>query len=580
MKKLRFFVLVITVVMCLSAFAACNGNDKTDIVPVKPEQPTVTALPTLTFDGETPENNTLVIAVTNKAQIVLPQYVAKNRFGKEMDNSAVAVTHMYDGAVDNSVTYKAGASSRKYYAVGQHTFIFVVTDNDNATLVNYYYVYLTVYQSLFKVLGNRDVLQGELSEAPTLRTNDPGFALSWFNLDRSDVYYAEATFDSVDKEENDGRDWGIGLLHATDEDGSYSLKDYYRIYDWGNTWAHRYSRGWNPDSSFVREFYTSQGLVDPGFNVGGNKITIGIARVGDVFYSFLNGQLTDKYVYAALKDRKTSPGICLIGNDVVAYPGTASNMKFVSGDEAEMLIAKLCGEDTYYNDFGYGRVLEGYNAATFTDGGFAFDKIGDFGASQRNWWNCAVKANTYIGGNSTVEFDLETVGQQTSFGTLRIYIKKAMNSADPTNGEGFYNGIRLCYFGNSNRPGGVNVETLQEIPDGDGTRWEHMDEKDADGNARYENFDAANVFSENAKLHVKIHIEPLAGENGETKFTYTFTEIGKENPNTYTFFSYATQESSSAESEDEYNELFFMSFMTENVQCKISNLLVTANKVY
>ena len=70
MKKLRFFVLVITVVMCLSALAACNGNDKTDIVPVKPEQPTVTALPTLTFDGETPKNNTLVIAVTNKAQIV------------------------------------------------------------------------------------------------------------------------------------------------------------------------------------------------------------------------------------------------------------------------------------------------------------------------------------------------------------------------------------------------------------------------------------------------------------------------------------------------------------------------------
>lgn len=415
MKKLRIFALAIVVLLTLSALVACAGNN-VDVVPVNPSETTVTNLPTMTFDDETPKNNTLVIAVTNKGQTTLPQYVAKNRFGKEMDNSAVTVTHMFDGAVDNSVTYKAGASRRNYYAVGQHTFIFVVTDNTNSALVNYYYVYLTVYQSLFKILGNRDVLQDELSNSPTLRTNDPGFALSWFNLERSDVYYAEATFDSVDKEENNGRDWAVGLLHATDEDGSYSLKDYYRIYDWGNTWAHRFSRGWTLDSSFPREFYTAQGIEAPGFNQAGNKITIGIARVGDVFYSFLNGQLTDKYVYAALKDRKSSPGICLIGNDVVAYPGTASNMKFVSGDEAKTLVDKLCGEDTYYNDFGYGRVLDGYNAATFTDGGFAFDKIGDFGASQRNWWNCAVKTNTYIGGNSKVEFDLETVGQQTSFG--------------------------------------------------------------------------------------------------------------------------------------------------------------------
>ena len=579
MKKLRIFALAIVVLLTLSALVACVDNN-VDVVPVNPSETTVTNLPTMTFDDETPKNNTLVIAVTNKGQTTLPQYVAKNRFGKEMDNSSVTVTHMFDGAVDNSVTYKAGASRRNYYAVGQHTFIFVVTDNTNSALVNYYYVYLTVYQSLFKILGNRDVLQDELSNSPTLRTNDPGFALSWFNLERSDVYYAEATFDSVDKEENNGRDWAVGLLHATDEDGSFSLKDYYLIYDWGNTWAHRFSRGWTLDSSFPREFYTAQGIEDPGFNQAGNKITIGIARVGDVFYSFLNGQLTDKYVYAALKDRKSSPGICLIGNDVVAYPGTASNMKFVSGDEAKTLVDKLCGEDTYYNDFGYGRVLDGYNAATFTDGGFAFDKIGDFGASQRNWWNCAVKTNTYIGGNSKVEFDLETVGQQTSFGTLRIYIKKAMNSADPTNGEGFYNGVRLCYFGNTNRPGGANVETLQEIIEGENSRWEHIDEKDADGNSRYENFDGADVFSANAKLHVEIHMQPLAGENGETKFTYTFTEIGKENPNTYTFFSYATQAPSSAESEDEYNELFFLSFMTDNVQCKISNLAVTAYKVY
>ena len=585
MKKIRLFALVIAVLMCFSSFVACNDSKKTDdepvnpINPVEPEQ-TTTELPTLTFDGETLKNNTLVLTVTNKTQIVLPQYVAKNRSGETMDDSAVAITHKFGDAIDDSVTYKAGSNNRKYYDVGQHTFIFEVTDNSNSEFVNYYYVYLTVYQSLFKEVGAKDVLQGELSDTPTLRTNNAGFSLNWFNIDRSDVYYAEATFDSVDKDENNGRDWGIGLLHATDENGEYSLKDYYRIYDWGNTWAHRYSRGWNPDSSFVREFYTAQGIEDPGFNVAGNKITIGIARVGDVFYSFLNGQLTDKYVYSALKGRKTAPGICLIGNEVVAYPGTASNMKFVSGEEAEKLIAKLCGEDTYYSDFGYGRVLNNYNAATFTKDGFAFDKIDGFDSSVKSWWNCAVKTNTYFGGNSKVEFDLETVGTQTSFGVLRIYIKKAVNSGDPTNSEGFYNGIRLCYFGNSNRPGGANLETLQQTTDGDSTWSEHADEKNDDGSSRYENFDTANVFSENAKLHVEIHMEPLAGEKGQTKFIYTFTEIGKGDSATYTFYSYATQDPSSAESEDEYNELFFLSFMTDNVKCKISNLVVTANKVY
>lgn len=566
MKNHKLFVSAIAIMMCSSVLTACNDSGKTDVKPVVSDQIVVTDLPTLTFNDETPQNNTLVINVTNKSQITLPQYVAKNRFGKKMDESSVAVTHLYAGEIDDSVTYKAGASSRNYYALGQHTFVFEVTENDNSALVNYYYVYLTVYQSLFKGVGPQDVLRGELSDSPTLRTNNPGFSLNWFNIDRSDVYYAEATFDSVDKEENDGRDWGIGLLHATDENGENSLKDYYRIYDWGDRWSHRYSRGWNTDSSFVRELYTAQGIKDPGFSVGGNKITIGIARIGDVFYSFLNGQLTDKYVYSALKGRKTAPGICLIGNDNEAYPGTASNMKFVSGEEAKKLIAKLCGDDTYYSDFGYGRVLNGYEAATFSKDGFAFDKLGDFDSSVKNWWNCAVKTNTYFGGNSNVEFDLETVGEQTSFGTLRVYVKKAVDSSDPTNSAGFYNGIRLCYFGNNNRPGGANVETFQD--------GEHRDD------GEYKNFDSANVFSKNAKLHVKIHMEPLEGENGETKFTYTFTEIGNEDSALYTFVSYATQEPSKAESEDEYNELFFLSFMTDNVQCKISNLAVTANKVY
>lgn len=579
MKKLRLLALAITVLMCMTSIVACSGKDA-DIVPVTPDETKVTALPTMTFDGETPANNTLVLTVTNKGQIVLPQYVAKTRFGKTMDESAVSVTHMYNGAIDNSVTYNAGANRRTYYAVGQHLFIFTVTDSDNSALVNNYYVYLNVYQSLFKILGDKDVLTNELSDNPTLRTNNPGFALSWFNMERSEVYYAEATFDSVDKEANKGRDWGIGLLHATDEDGSYSLKDYYRIYDWGNNWAHRFSRGWTVDSSFVKEFYTSQGLVDPGFNVGGNKITIGIARVGDVFYSFLNGQLTDKYVYAALKDRKTAPGICLIGNDSEAYPGNATNIKFVSGNDAETLIAKMCGKDNYYNDFGYARVLDGYDAATFTDGGFAFDKIGNYDSGVRNWWNCGVRTNTLFGGSSKVEFDLETVGQQTSFGVLRIYIKKGVNNDDPTNAAGFYNGLQLIYHGNSNRPGGANVETLQPVTNGDETYEEHTKEKNSDGTDRYENFDAAGLFGENAKLHVEMRMEPLAGENGETKFTYTFSEIGKENPDTYTFFSYATQAASSAESEGEYNELFYVAFMTENVQCRISNFAVSAYKVY
>lgn len=84
----------------------------------------------------------------------------------------------------------------------------------------------------------------------------------------------------------------------------------------------------------------------------------------------------------------------------------------------------MCGEDNYYNDFGYARVLDGYDAATFTDGGFAFDKIGNYDSGVRNWWNCGVRTNTLFGGSSKVEFDLETVGQQTSFGVLRIYIKR------------------------------------------------------------------------------------------------------------------------------------------------------------
>ncbi len=71
-------------------------------------------------------------------------------------------------------------------------------------------------------------------------------------------------------------------------------------------------------------------------------------------------------------------------------------------------------------------------------------------------------------------------------------------------------------------------------------------------------------------------MEPL-NTDGKTKFTYTITqtETGKK----VTFSEFATQNALNYVSEDEVNDFYHLTFMTENLEFKVSNLQCTSYKV-
>lgn len=573
--KISALIIALTLIMGLTLVTACNKEPTTDD---KTSQSTdggtpdvevpVSALPTLTFENKELNNNTLVLNVTNKSQIILPEYVAQDCFGKNLAEDKIAITHTFNGSLDDSVTYNAGRNSKNYYAVGKHEFSFKLTDATDAQKISNYKVLLNVYQSLFTNVGGDSMIDGELSDNPTFKSNNKGFCLNFFNMDRTSIYYAETTFDSVDME-NYGKMWGIGMCHATENDASFALKDYYRI-EVDGSWSHKYSRGFVGDSIISSDYYEARGIEDPKFTVADQKIVIAVARINDTFYSFLNGQLMDKYTYSVLSGRKTSAGICLIGNDATnPYLGYASNFKFVTGDQAITLVEGLTNKTS---DFAYGRVLSNRKAVTFSENGFAFDKLSNY--KTYNWWDCAVKSNVLFGGKTRIEFDYETTKAATDNGTVRIWIKKAERGDDPTNAQGFYHGMQLTYAKGNTLPTAV-IPTEYRV---EGGTAEHLGVLDADGNVTEKSFSVFNKAT--TKFHITILVEPLEGDNNaETKFTYTITEVGVDNPQSMTYSHFATQAAASVETE-ENNELFFLTFMTENVEYKVSNFTCTGLRVF
>lgn len=571
--KICVFLLAFMLMATSSLFLACDnskdsGGGSSDDNGGNAQPDPVSELPTLSFENEELSGNSLVMNVTNKNQIILPAYTAKDCYGNALSEDKIVVTHTLDGENDDSVTYNVGCNSKKYYAVGKHVFNFKLTDAQDASKTNSYNVYLNVYQSLFRGFSMSDVLDGELSDNPTVKSNNKGFGLHFFNMDRSSVYYAETTFDSVDTEAR-GASWGIGMVHTTEDDASYSLKDYYRIETNGVVW-HRYSRGFVADSTIPEAYYATQGITYPAFSTAGNKITVGVARVNDMFYSFLNGKLVDKFSYSAISGRRTSAGICLIGNDKIPYPGTASNFKFITGDDALTIIRE---KEAAFNDFGYARVLNNKKIATFTQDSFAFDKLSDY--SSVNWWDCAARSNVVFGGKTRVEFDLETLKVPAEDSSINIWIKKFDGSEDPTNSNGFYHGVTLEYSKGNILPNGAYPKVNRLSTAG---YYEHLNELTASGTNRFESFQG--FATTTAKMHVTILAEPGEGEkNGETKYTYTFTEVGVDNPQSVTFLSYATQAQSSVENEDN-NELFYLAFTTEKVEYKVSNFTCTGLRVF
>lgn len=572
MKK-RVISVAVAGLLCVTMLSACGDEQPKIEAPEAPELVEITDLPTLSFENAVLEENTLTINTTNASRISLPEYTAKDRFGNEIADSQVTISHSCNGVLDNEIEYKTNAN-KSYYKVGKHVFVFEVEDPDNKNLKAYYNVYLNVYQNLFQMKNDKMVLENELSDSPTYKSNDTGFGVNFFDMEKGEVYYAEATFDAVAPSDNNGAGWGIGMMHATDTDGKYALKDYYVVSDSGAKWVHKYSYGWNPDSVMHSDYYLRQGLEDPAFSEDDNTIKIAVARVENVFYSFLNDELVDKFVYSGLTDTGSYAGIIMRGDDSsTPYPGKASDIGFIVGDEARAKILALEEESDYYRDFGYARLTDamaGQAPAAFTENSFEFTTA----PSEGDWWQAAVRSNVLLAGKSSVEFDCEVTKAVSGTGTIRMYLKQADGTSDPTNAQGFYNGLQLNFDSGAKMPSKAATEALAAQENGG---FEHV----------VKNTHALTIDGNAAKLHIKIEMEPLYSDtdhtDGKTKFTYTITQLnknGEEVGKVATFSEFALQDAIRYVTVDEVHDFYYLSFMSGNVKFKVSNLQCTGYKVY
>ena len=138
MKIKKILAILIAVVSVCLTFVSCADAPKHEETPPVLEE--VNVLPTMEFENETIENNSITIDTTNKSRILLPNYIAKDFKGDILPNSNIRITHSFNGKFDDSVTYNAGSNSKTYYEVGRHIFTFELTDTENSNLKSYYNV--------------------------------------------------------------------------------------------------------------------------------------------------------------------------------------------------------------------------------------------------------------------------------------------------------------------------------------------------------------------------------------------------------------------------------------------------------
>ena len=221
-------------------------------------------------------------------------------------------------------------------------------------------------KSDFKYVEDCEFVKDEQQKLTTTHT---GFSWLKFNIEPSKLYYAEVTYDYT-AQTNLNNAFLYGMAHyleglsnkrwvATCMDGRNGCKPkqfLYQRFRIGEFSRRRlgYCRCWSGlRFQPVILLLLTVDVQRHSFDNSEKSFTFGIARDGDMFYSFVNGAFMGAVSYEFYRNKITIPGIF---GEHFSYGGVngciMSNIKFYGGDEARDTIQKLLYEnETQYGHF-------------------------------------------------------------------------------------------------------------------------------------------------------------------------------------------------------------------------------------
>lgn len=372
-------------------------------------------------------NGPQTLKYRNDDAFEMPSYECFDGNDRLLDNSNLVIEHYFnDELIDQD--YISGTISEGVYERGKHNFHFTLTDPYNSKTYEDD-VFLEIYQRIFYDGG--DTIDGELfneETEPYYVTQNEGWGIRPFYLERSYQYYAEATFSGFE-----GGFRGIGMVHATKEDinlGSFIRDeiDANTVDDW---W--QYNQGYMWETHYNADYsWFTQG---PSALFGKNEVLFGegkenvvaCARDYDDFYFFLNGKLINKYTYDDYKYIKTLPGLLFASygqneniNRTTEYD--AKNFNFYNGSKAIDKLSSLLESPSNNKTFNYLRYddLENDNWAIFFEDdeeyGAGFEYSKGTMLTGGDWYNDTISPNVHFIGEYEFEFDFEVLSINTNFG--------------------------------------------------------------------------------------------------------------------------------------------------------------------
>lgn len=226
--------------------------------------------------------------------MTIPNYICIDKNNNDI-TSTVSVT----SDLDPNAVYDASNNTFTSSVVGEHTLTYTAVDLNDSSLKTEKTIKVNVFRKIFLNAPVSNVYQEYNSENQYIEMKDGGMSVSRFNMPAGKVYYAEAVYNTT-------YDVIAGLMHVDEEGYTTSPRWLYMGINPTNKRMNiKDNHSWTQGNSIEQENITNTMNI----KVDDGKVKVGSARIGNMFYLFINDQYVESYASERYTELDTRPGL-------------------------------------------------------------------------------------------------------------------------------------------------------------------------------------------------------------------------------------------------------------------------------
>lgn len=365
----------------------------------------------LDFEPSIEFSNNDELTVLAGSELTLPTYTVTNSVASTWN---VEITSSGNGTIENGVY-----TPDVYAGEGTHTLTYTAVNPHTGKEVVLGYKNVKVYRKLFRNAPAAGTINELVTNSEqTVVVKDGGMTATRFSMNNSNVYYAEATF-------NTSYNVLAGLCHMGENGFSSPVRWLYMtLRPTDNFLNIKDNTGWTGGNSIEQ----NNVVGTMGATIESGYFKVGTARIGNMYYMFVNDQYLKSYTSDYYADMDTTPGIYINAygdTDNVSSNGVeVTNIDFYSDaetvqekvsslTEGKMLMPYVPGLDywTYSpSNYSFGYSEERGNYVDMT--------TNTAGQNSAIW-----SPQIYFGGSFSFEFDYTYESTSATGQTGRMWVE-------------------------------------------------------------------------------------------------------------------------------------------------------------